>query len=152
MKLKRIPITEEGFKNLKQELDSLKKDRPNAVKNLSEARNLGDLSENGLYTAAKAKLRSIDSQIFRIEMQIKLADVTDSKTTDAVRIGSKVEVSKEGKSEIYHVVGDFEADPRERKISRHSPLGRAIINKRVGDTVLLEAPSGKIQYKVLKIF
>src|SRR5690349_8071529 len=100
--LKRIPVTKEGFENLKQKLADLKSERPSAVKTLSEARAMGDLSENGLYTAAKARLRGIDSEIFRVEMQIKLADIMEGSKNE-VKIGSRVEVINGENKITYHI-------------------------------------------------
>lgn len=128
----------------------MQNERPAAVKTLAEARAMGDLSENGLYTAAKARLRSIDNEMFRLEIQIKLADIKESgsKTID---IGSEVEVSQDGVKTIYYVVGDYEANPLERKISQHSPLGRVLLGKKAGDTVQFQAPKGIISYKIEKV-
>ena len=149
--VKRIPVTKEGFEKLQNELIELKKSRPGAVKTLSEARSMGDLSENGLYTAAKARLRSIDSQMFRIETQIKLADIIESGGTGIVTIDSKVKVSDGNIEKTFHIVGDYEANPLENKISQHSPLGRALIGKKVGETARFYAPKGLISYVILSI-
>ncbi len=148
--IKRIPVTKEGFEKLQNELKRLQAERPTAVKTLAEARAMGDLSENGLYTAAKARLRSIDNEMFRLEIQIKLADIRESDNR-TVGIGSKVEVSQEGAKTTYYIVGDYEANPLERKISQHSPLGRVLIGKKAGDTVQFEAPKGIISYKIEKV-
>lgn len=148
--IKRIPVTKEGFENLKKELENLKKERPQAVKNLSEARNMGDLSENGLYTAAKSRLRSIDSQMFRLDIQIKLADVIEG-GGNAISIGSKVIVKDGDSKKEFHLVGDYEANPREGKISQYSPLGRALMGKKKDEIAVFEAPSGKISYTIISI-
>jgi transcription elongation factor GreA len=148
--IKRIPVTKEGFKKLQESLKKLQEERPAAVKTLSEARAMGDLSENALYTAAKARLRSIDSEMFRLEIQIKLADIKESDST-RVGIGSKVEVMQDSVKTIYYIVGDYEANPLEKKISQHSPLGRVLMGKKVGETVNFEAPKGTISYKILSI-
>ncbi len=148
--IKRIPVTKEGFEKLQSELKRLQSERPAAVKTLAEARAMGDLSENGLYTAAKARLRSIDSDMFRLEIQIKLADIREADSTK-VGIGSKVEVSQDGVTTTYNVVGDYEANPLEKKISQHSPLGRVLIGRKTGDIVQFEAPKGTISYKIEKV-
>lgn len=148
--IKRIPVTKEGFKKLQEELLQLQKERPAAVKTLADARSMGDLSENGLYTAAKARLRSIDSQLFRLEIQIKLADIIEGRR-DLVTIGSSVKVKNEETEFIYHIVGDYEANPVERKISQHSPLGKVLIGRKIGDTVNFVAPKGVITYKIISI-
>lgn len=149
--LKRIPFTKEGLEEVKRELEKLKTTRPEAVAKLAEARSMGDLSENGLYTAAKARLRSMDSRIFQLTMQIRLADVIKS-NINSVGIGTSVEVETNKKKRVFHLVGDYEADPLEGKISQHSPLGKALIGKKVGDTALVKTPTVNVSYQILRIF
>ncbi len=150
-KIKRIPVTKEGYQKLQDELQKLKKERPEAVRTLADARGMGDLSENGLYTAAKARLRSIDNQIFRLDIQIKLAEVSDTAGSDRVCIGSKVTVENNKNQAVFSIVGDYEADPSNRKISQHSPLGKVLIGKKVGDMAVLNAPKGEVFYMIIKI-
>lgn len=145
--IKRIPVTKEGFEKLQNELKKLLSERPAAVKTLAEARAMGDLSENGLYTAAKARLRSIDNEIFRFEIQIKLADIKEA-GSKTVGIGSEVIVSNNNVKTTYKIVGDYEANPFEKKISQHSPLGRALIGRKEGDVVDFESPKGITSYTV----
>lgn len=149
--IRRISITKEGFEKLKEKLEELEKSRPEAVNTLSEARKMGDLSENGLYTAAKARLRSIDSQIFRIKTHIKLAEVIEERKTDEVVLGSKVKVSSNSDVKTFHIVGEYEADPSKNKISSNSPLGKSLLNKKPGEDVEVKTPSGKTVWKILKI-
>lgn len=150
-KLKKIPFTKEGIEKVERNLERLKKDRPAAVKELARARELGDLSENGLYTAAKARLSSIDNQIFRMEMTIKFADIVMPSGGNTISIGSKVTVSN-GKEEVtYEIVGDTEANPRLNKVSQHSPIGRALIGKKPGENAKVELPSGQISLRIKKI-
>lgn len=150
-RVKRIPVTKVGFEKLQNELIELKKSRPEAVRILSEARAMGDLSENGLYTAAKTRLRSIDSQMFRHEIQIKLADIIEANGSGTVSIDSKVKVSEGNNEKTFHLVGDYEASPLENKISQHSPLGRALMGRKVGDIAKFYAPKGAISYKIVSI-
>lgn len=149
--IKRIPVTKEGFEKLKKELEDLKTDRPNAVRTLADARGMGDLSENGLYTAAKSRLRSIDNQIFRLEVQIKLADIADQDNNGIIGIGRSVTLENDGNQAIFHIVGDYEANPAERKISQHSPLGKVLMHKKKGDVVEFSAPKGMIRYAVVEV-
>lgn len=150
-KISRIPVTKEGFEKLKSDLLELQKERPNAVRTLADARGMGDLSENGLYTAAKSRLRSIDSQLFRLDIQIKLADIIDESGSGVVGIGSGVEVENDGYKKTFYIVGDYEADPVAHKISQNSPLGRALVGKKKGEIAEFFAPKGKISYKILSI-
>lgn len=138
--MRSIKFTKEGLEKLKTEYGKLNIDRPDAVKELSRARELGDLSENGLYHAAKARLRSIDSQLRRVSNQIKLAQVVPSK---------KILVQQNGENIEYEIVGDFEADPSQNKISANSPIGSSLINKNPGDTVEILTPKGKLTLKIL---
>ena len=147
-RIKRIPVTREGFENLKKELLELQNERPQAVTNLAEARAMGDLSENGLYTAAKSRLRSIDSQLFRLDIQIKLADIMEPNSSDRVEIGSKVTVTSESGEKVFYIVGDYEANPAESKISQHSPLGRALVGKKIGEIAGFNAPKGIVSFKI----
>lgn len=149
--LHRITFTKEGYEKLERDLGRLKDDRPAAVKELARARELGDLSENGLYTAAKARLSSIDNQIFRIEMTMKFADVKESETSDEVQVGSHVLVQDEDNKVEYHIVGDTEANPKENKITSHSPIGSALIGKQVGELVSVYLPAGEKKLVIKKI-
>ncbi len=150
-KIKRIPITKEGLERLEKELEELKRIRPEAVVTLSDARKMGDLSENGLYTAAKMRLKSIDAQIFRLGIQIKLADVIERKGGNIINLVSRVTISDGKKEKELYLVGDYEASPKEGKISKNSPIGRSLIGRSVGDEVSVFTPSGKVNYKVIRI-
>lgn len=140
--MKLIKFTEVGLEEIKNELEQLAKKRPDAVKELSRARELGDLSENGLYHAAKANLRSIDSTIRRLTYQVKLAQIVNS---------PKIIVEEDGKKIEYQIVGDFEADPKNNKISANSPIGKALLHKKPGEIVDIFTPKGKRSLKILKI-
>ena len=150
--IRRIPVTREGFEKLKRDYDDLKKIRPQAVDTLSDARKMGDLSENGLYTAAKMRLKSIDSQMFRISIQIKLADIIEENKSGVIGINSKVKIDDGVSQRTLHIVGRFEADPVNDKISSNSPIGRGLLRKKSGDTVEIVTPSGKRIYKILEVF
>lgn len=150
-KIKRILVTREGFEKLQKELENLKEIRPEAVNTLSDARKMGDLSENGLYTAAKMRLKSIDAQIFRLNIQIKLADIIKPSLSGTVGLGSKIVVSKNGQKREFYIVGDYEADPLIGKISSKSPLGKKILGKKINELIEIDTPSGKKTYKIEKI-
>lgn len=142
-KLEKITFTKEGFEKLQKDYKRLQDSRPAAVKELARARELGDLSENGLYTAAKARLGSIDSQLFRMEMTMKFAEIVESDSSGNVSVGSKVTVS-DGENEIvYELVGDTEANPKLRKITTKSPIGSALLGKKTNDKVLVSLPGGE---------
>lgn len=151
-KLNRFQMTKKGHAHMLQKLEDLKKARPAAVKELARAREMGDLSENGLYTAAKARLNGIDSQIFRLEMTLKLADIKDTDASGIAQIGSHVTVSDSGTDITYEIVGDLEANPKEQKVSPHSPIGKALLGKKEHENAEITTPSGVKKVKILKIF
>ncbi len=152
---KKIYLTKEGLEELKKEYEQLVKERrPEVVVRLSIARDMGDLSENAEYTAAREELSFIDGRIDELEEIIKqavLISQISSKGAKTVNIGSKVTVKLDGKKEIFTVVGEWEADPKEKKISHASPLGKALMGKGIGEHVEVQAPAGKILYTILSI-
>ncbi len=150
---KTIQVTAQGLKDLKQELEELKtKKRPEAIDRVARAREFGDLSENSEYHAAREDLSFIEGRINELEEILKQAKVARSSAKkDKVAIGCKVTLSLKGKEQVYEIVGEWEANPMERKISHTSPLGQALIGKKPGDMVEFEAPVGKLIYQVKKI-
>lgn len=148
----KVVMTREGLSELKKELEELlKTKRPEAVSRLSLARGQGDLTENSEYAAAKQDLAFIDGRIAELEKVISEAQVIASHSRSKVDVGCKVTLHVNGKKDSYLIVGEWEADPSEKKISHSSPLGRALIGKKVGEKVEVEAPAGKILYKILSI-
>lgn len=151
---KKIYLTKEGLDALKKELNDLSKvKRGEVLERLSQARNMGDLSENAEYTAAREELLFIDGRIDELEELLKRAALIASGTkgSHSIKLGSTVTLSAAGKKDAYMVVGEWEADPKERKISHESPLGKALLGRKVGETVEIDAPAGKIVYTVVSI-
>lgn len=153
---KHIFVTKQGFEELKKEIEDLEKvKRPQVLERVSGARAMGDLSENSEYTAAREELNLIDGRIEELESLIKKAELIDEKGSKSnsknVQLGSKVTVSINGKKEVFHLVGEWEADPQAKKISHESPLGKALIGKALGEKVEVEAPAGKILYHIVEI-
>ncbi len=146
-----IQFTKSGFEKLKKDFEDLEKSRPAAVLDLKKAREMGDLSENGYYKAAKFKLSSIDHQLSVLKHQIKSAVIIENKNNQTINIGSLVTLEGSGEKITYQIVGDLEANPSENKISSHSPIGKAIFNKKAGDEVEINLPKGIVKYKVVKI-
>lgn len=140
--MQKIKFTKEGLRKLEAECEKLKTDRPDAVREPTRARELGDLSENSLYHAAKIRLRSIDYQLRKISDQIKLAQIVRAQ---------KVLVEREGQQIEYQIVGDFEANPSQNKISANSPIGNSLLNKKPGDTAKIQTPKGKLKLKILNV-
>jgi transcription elongation factor GreA len=148
-----IQITKQGFKSLKKDLGELMDvKRPKLVERLSYARSQGDLSENSDYQNAKEELEFLDGRISELQEVLKNAVVVSGKNKSGeVSIGTKITLKANGKEHIYQIVGDWEADPINKKISHTSPLGQALVGKKAGDKVEVEAPAGKITYKILAI-
>lgn len=148
----KVIVTREGLTELKSELDDLvNKKRPEVVARLAAARSQGDLAENSEYTAAKQDLAFIDGRIAELELVIAEAKVVSSHPKAKIDVGCKVTVHVDGKKHIYHIVGEWEANPAENKISHSSPLGKALLGRKVGEKVEVEAPIGKIIYKIISI-
>jgi len=154
MDAKKIYLTKDGLSDLKKEYEDLTKvKRPEVVSRVSAARDQGDLSENAEYTAAREELSFLDGRIDELEERLKEVVLIqgDGHSNVAISLGSKVTVKVDGRKEEYTVVGEFETDPMAKKISHESPLGKALIGKRVGETVEVQAPAGKIAYTVVTI-
>lgn len=156
MDTNKVFLTKEGLEALKTEHEELTKvKRPDVLGRVSSARGLGDLSENAEYTAARDELSFIDGRIAEISELLKnvviIHESKKAKANHKVSLGSKVTLHVNGKRETFSVVGEWEADPAEKKISHESPLGRALIGKKVGEKVEVEAPAGKIIYAIVSI-
>jgi transcription elongation factor GreA len=146
-------LSPEGIEAIKKELQELKtKKRQEIAKRLQEAKDLGDLSENAEYFEAKEAQSLNETRIAELEELLKTAVVIETPSEeDMVRIGSTVEVKSGNNTEIFTIVGSAEARPQEGKISNESPLGRAFLNKKVGDEIEVKTPGGNVIYKILKI-
>ncbi len=147
-------LTPEGEARLKAELEELKGPRRiELAKRLRSAIQMGDLSENADYHKAKEDQGFLEGRIQEIEYLLRNAVIIEKNTNkDIVSVGSHVTIQEaDYPPETYHVVGAKEADPRKGKISNESPIGRAIIDHRVGETVQVETPGGKIKFKIVKI-
>lgn len=152
----RVPMTPEGHRKLKEELDRLLKvERPKNVKAIAEARAHGDLSENAEYHAAKERQSFIEGKIQEIQAKLAVAEVIDpSKISQSkVAFGAKVKVLDVEADEeyVFTLVGAEEADVKQGKISFSSPVGRSLLGKEIGDTVMVKAPARTMEYEILEI-
>jgi transcription elongation factor GreA len=151
---KQLQMTKEGLNTLKKELNELVEiKRPKLVERLSYARQQGDLSENSDYLNAREELEFLDGRISELEQVLKttsIIEVNNSKK-DGVGVGTKVTVKANGNKIIFDIVGEWEADPVNKKISHESPLGQALVGKKIGEKVEVEAPVGKLTYEILAI-
>lgn len=156
MEEKDVILTQEGFDNLEKELNYLKTEkRAEIADRIKVALGFGDLSENSEYDEAKTAQAENEGKIVELENKLRHAKIIDEKEidTDTVQIGNKVKVlDVEFDEEItYIIVGSTEVDLAENKISNESPLGTALLGAKKGQTVEVEAPAGKMKYKILEI-
>ena len=154
MREKKIYLTEEGLKELKEELSVLiNVKRPENIQAIKEARALGDLSENADYDAAKNDQAEIEGRIKRIEKMLENVEIIEKASTDVVGLGSTVAIKYCDDDEVdeYKIVGSQEADPFMSKISNESPIAKAIMNKKVGDIVEVESPNGVYKIEITEI-
>jgi transcription elongation factor GreA len=154
--MEKIPLTPEGHKKLKAELENLMKvQRPANVKAIAEARAHGDLSENAEYHAAKERQSFIEGKINELQDKLGRANVIDPSKIkhDKVAFGARVTVLdlNTDKEHTFAMVGTEEADATNGKISLTSPVGRALMGKAVGDEVEINAPAGIIEYEIMDI-
>ena len=152
----KVPITRSGFDKLKKDLEMFKTVLlPENIKDIEVARAQGDLSENAEYTAAKERQSFIHGKIQEIENNLALSEVIDlaAMATDKAVFGTVVNIEEidTGKSIKYQLVGPFESDINENKISVTAPLGKALIGKKVGDEIEVKAPGGVRKFEIVDI-
>jgi len=154
--LEQVPITKEGYEALKKELEYLKKvERPKNIKAIEEARAHGDITENAEFEAAKDRQAFIEGRLSDLEYKLGRADIIDSKTLSKDRAVFASSVVLEnidtGENVKYQLVGPDEANIEKGRISVSSPLGKAIIGKKPGNEIILQAPGGKRSYELVEI-
>ncbi len=151
---KKTYLTEDGLEELKKELEYLKTEkRPEVINALKEARALGDLSENAEYDAARAEQAEVENKISEIEAMLENAELIKDVNTNKVSIGTTVTLKyvEDDETDTYTIVGSKEADPFANKISNESPLAKAIIGAKKGQSVMVDSPNGKYQVEILEI-
>jgi transcription elongation factor GreA len=155
--MSKIPLTVVGAEKLREELHNLKTvERPKVINAISEARAQGDLSENAEYDAAKEKQSFVEGRIVELEFKLGSAQIIDPKALNAdgrCVFGSTVKLEDVNNGDVvtYQIVGDDEADIRNRKISISSPVARALIGKSCGDVAEVQAPGGVREYEVVEV-
>jgi transcription elongation factor GreA len=144
---KDVILTPEGLENLKKEIEHLSTTKRREVaERIKEAREFGDITENSEYDDAKNEQAMLESRIMSLEDKLRSASVIDAKelSADVVRVGSQVQVTDDkGKKLKYTIVGSTEANPSENKLSNESPVGKALVGRKQGDSVKVTLPSGK---------
>jgi len=154
--LRDVPMTRKGYETLREELATLKTiQRPQIIKAIAEARAHGDLSENAEYTAARERQSFIEGRIHELEYKLAHANVIDPEklSKDSVVFGSSVVLENidTGEEVQYQLVGPDESNIKEGRISIASPLGRAILGKKLGAEIVINAPAGKRNYELIDI-
>ncbi len=156
MSMERVPMTTEGYQALEKELQRLKaEERPRIIQAIAEARAHGDLSENAEYHSAKEAQGLNEAKVAELEDKLSRADVVEPKSLSGktIKSGATVSLIDEDTEEKvkYKIVGDLEANLRERKISISSPIARALIGKSKGDTTEVTTPKGARSFEILKV-
>jgi len=154
--MNKIPMTQEGYEKLQDELKKLtSKDRPNIIAAIAEARGHGDLSENAEYQYAKEQQSLIEGRISDLESTISRAEIIDVKnmTGEDIKFGATVEIEDDesGKKQTYQIVGEYESDIENKKISITSPLARGLIGKSKDDNVEVNSPKGIKSYTIISV-
>lgn len=147
---KQFHLTTEGVDELKKELDELIAQRGPIAERIKSARELGDLSENAEYAAAREEQGNTESRIAEIETILANAEVIKkpNSSVNKVQLGSKVTLKADGKTKEFEVVGTVEADPMNGRISDESPIGQALLGKKLGDDVEIKTPVETVTYKI----
>lgn len=145
----KVVLTPEGYLELEAELNDLKLNkRPEVINALKYARSLGDLSENADYDAARNEQAQLESRIKELEYKLEHSEIADNKDRHIVNVGSTIVIEYEpGDDEEYKIVGSLEADPFNNKISNESPIGKAVMGHKAGETISVDSPNGA--YEVL---
>jgi len=156
MNQQQVQLTKQGYDEMQSELQVLKDEKlPKAIERVATARSFGDLSENAEYHSAREDLAFIEGKVQELEALLANANVVAStaskKKKSQVDIGCKVTVKNGRQQHVYHIVGEWEANPLEKKISHQSPLGKALVGKTVGQEIEIEVPAGKIKYSIIDI-
>ena len=154
--MNKIPMTANGYDNLQKDLKKLlNEDRPNIIEAIAEARSHGDLSENAEYQYAKEQQSLIEGKIADLESAISRAEVIDVKSLegDDIKFGATVEIEDDdtGEKATYQIVGEYESDIKNNKLSVNSPLARGLINKSIDDVVEINSPKGQKSYTIKSV-
>ena len=146
---KTYQITDTGRQELERELEELKGRRGEIADKIATARGFGDLSENAEYDTAREEQGLLETRIAEIEDILQNASIIQSTGTSEIGLGSTVELKSDTKTVTYTVVGPVEANPLEGKISNESPIGQALMGKKIGESVVIMTPKGETAYQVV---
>ncbi|MBI2459774.1 MAG: GreA/GreB family elongation factor [Parcubacteria group bacterium] len=145
-------LTQAKFNELKNKLDQLKFNRPRAAEEVKRLAEMGDFSENAAYQIAKGRLRGLNQKILEIADQLKRAVIIKPvKNSRLVQLGSSVTVITAGREKTYLILGSAETDPKRGIISSHSPIGSALIGKKINDQIKIKLADQEVEYKIVRI-
>jgi len=149
----KIQLTKTGFEKLQSDFENLrKKGLPEAISRLQKARNMGDLKENSEYAAAKENLAFVENRVAELEQMIQRVEIVNTNSTsNTISLGQMFVVVIDGEEKQISIVGEYEANPLEEKYSVTSPIGKALLGKKVGEAVEINIPAGKIIYTIKSI-
>ena len=150
-----VQLTQEGYDQIVAELTELKNEKlPKAIARVATARSFGDLSENAEYQAAREDLAFVEGKVTELDgiiAKAKVLKTSKKKSNIMIDMGSIVTLKVGKEKHVYHIVGEWEANPLEKKISHQSPLGKALIGKKKGEEIEIDVPAGKLKYVIVSI-
>jgi len=146
-----VYLTKAGIEKLKRQITNIKRDLPHEISELQRTREMGDLSENAAYQAAKHNVRRMQAKLFQLNERLKVVQVIENTGSDTIQLGSTVTVSLNGKESVFELVGPLETNPLKGRISHESPLGKTLVGHKAGEEVRFESPTGQKEYKILDV-
>lgn len=146
-----VYLTKEGLANLKKHVERVKQSLPSLAAEAGRTAAYGDRSDNAAYKEAKSALRKANAQILSAEDKLRRAVLIKPNDSGIVQIGSTVTLKSAEGEKTFRIVGSVETNPRSGRISNKSPIGAALLGKKIGEIVIIETPGGKKEYKIIKI-
>jgi transcription elongation factor GreA len=146
-----IVYTAKGYAKIKQDVERLNTERSAVLIRLQAAREMGDLSENGAYHAAKFELGSIDRQLRQLNYHVQYGVVHQAENKGVVEFGSMVGIASGSQKKTFHLVNKFESNPETGDLSVESPMGQAMLGKKINDSFIVHAPSGDQSYQIVSL-
>ncbi len=149
---KTIQFTLSGFEKIKKDFEKLSEKRKIAVLNLQKAREMGDLSENGAYKAARFELSGIDRELRRLKYLLQFGKIVEPKiNSNIINFGNKITIKSKNNKMTFTLVGPEESNPKTGSLSVYSPIGKAVLGKKLNEKVIVLTPKGKVEWKVIRI-
>ena len=150
-KEEKIPLTRDKYEQLQKDFKRLDTEQKEILVRLQEAREMGDLSENGAYKYAKFELGNVRRKLREVRHLLRYGVIQEKSTNEAVDFGSVVTLKNDDREITFTLVSQHESDPAHKKLSTDSPIGQAVLGKKIGDTVVVHTPANKIEYTLIGI-